>query len=47
MEFSTEPSFTNESWTSVFDFANNESFDGTWDLTNLTYTVENDISGDY
>ena len=47
MEFSTEPSFTNETWTSVFDFTNNTSFDGTWNLTDLTYTIENEISGDY
>ena len=43
MEFSTDPTFTNESDTSIYDFSDNGTFDGTWDLANLSYTLDNDF----
>ena len=47
MELSTDPTFTNESNTSIYDFSDNGTFDGTWDLANLSYTLDNDFKGDY
>ena len=35
MEYSIDPSFTNETFTYQFDFSNNATFNGTWDSSNL------------
>ena len=47
MEYSTDSSFTNENRTFLYDFTDNGTFDGMWDLSNLAYTIENNITGDY
>ena len=47
MEYSTEPSFTNETLTLNHDFTDNGTFNGTWDISNLSFTIENNITGDY
>lgn len=47
MEYSTESSFTIENRTFLYDFTDNGTFDGIWDLSNLAYTIENNITGDY
>jgi len=47
MEYSTDSSFTNENRTFLYDFTDNGTFDGVWDLSNLAYTIENNITGDY
>ena len=47
MEFSSDPTFTNESSTALYDFSNNGTYDGTWDYSTLSYTIENQSSGDY
>ena len=47
MEYSTDSSFTNENRTFLYDFTDNGTFDGMWDLSNLAYTIENNVTGDY
>jgi len=47
MEYSTEETFSNETWTRNYDFTDNGTFNGTWDLSNLSFTIENNITGDY
>ena len=47
MQISKSDDFTDENETFLFDLSNSSTFDGIWDLTNLSYTIDNLSSGDY
>ena len=46
-QISGDESFTNVSTTMTIDFTDNNTFDGGWDYTNLSYTSEVESSGDF
>jgi len=47
MEVSMDDAFTDENETWSYDLSDNSTFNGTWDYSNLSYTIEDHDSGDH